>query len=407
MLFLAKWSLYLSIVLSPLYQIRFSVGFIATNVLDVLLGVSIVFHVVALLGSSESKQNARNIFRGHTLFWTGCLFLFVGLVTSFTITPTSVGLGILKSWFFLPFAAVVLHRVLFLGRTQELLKAVIAGTLATVFGGLVYFFSGTLTYDGRLSAFFLSPNHLAMAIAPGIVLVWFLWARNTQNYSSRRALAILASALCIFVLFQTRSAGAVAGVCVSTIAGEVLLAQAANKRKIVIAALFMILVMGIFAWVFRSNIESIFSLDNRTSLASRLMIWRSALHIARDHPIVGIGPGNFQSRYLEYQSFYSPYLEWAVPQPHNLFLAFWLQTGVAGVVGFFLMLLFILFRIREALLSRTYNEAQRTQIAALAAILCVLVHGLVDTPIWKNDLSLVWWCLMVCLVTANAKVEVI
>ena len=27
----------------------------------------------------------------------------------------------------------------------------------------------------------------------------------------------------------------------------------------------------------------------------------------------------------EYQKHFPPYLEWAVPQPHNLYLAFWLQ----------------------------------------------------------------------------------
>ena len=52
------------------------------------------------------------------------------------------------------------------------------------------------------------------------------------------------------------------------------------------------------------------------------------------NPLFGIGPGNFQNKYLEYQKYFPPYLEWSAPQPHNIFLAFWLESGLLGLAGF-------------------------------------------------------------------------
>jgi O-antigen ligase len=74
--------------------------------------------------------------------------------------------------------------------------------------------------------------------------------------------------------------------------------------------------------------------DNRSSWASRQMIWHSAARMIADSPLTGIGPGNFQGQYLAYQRYFPPYLEWSVPHPHNMFLDIWLEGGILGVCGF-------------------------------------------------------------------------
>jgi O-antigen ligase len=145
----------------------------------------------------------------------------------------------------------------------------------------------------------------------------------------------------------------------------------------------------------QDKFQSLITLSERSSFASRMMIWKSAWAIGSDNWILGIGPGRFQETYLSYQRFYPPYLEWAVPQPHNLYLAFWLQTGLLGLIGFIVLLVsWIRYRLKLICDSSQDADANKIRIILLVMILSMLVHGLIDTPYWKNDLSVVFWLLL-------------
>ena len=115
------------------------------------------------------------------------------------------------------------------------------------------------------------------------------------------------------------------------------------------------------------------------------MIWRSAIRIISDNWIFGIGPGNFQEKYLEYQKYYPPYLEWAVPHPHNIFLTFWISGGGLALGGF-LWLIFLYF---QDILEIKKTDALR--LVSLGWMLYFLLHGMVDTTYFKNDLAVLFW----------------
>ena len=76
--------------------------------------------------------------------------------------------------------------------------------------------------------------------------------------------------------------------------------------------------------------------------------------------------------------------------PHNIFLMFWLSAGLLGLVSFLwliAMLFSIVFRIS------TDDGRKRLGVICATMLLAILVHGLVDTPIWKNDLALQFWMI--------------
>jgi O-antigen ligase len=135
------------------------------------------------------------------------------------------------------------------------------------------------------------------------------------------------------------------------------------------------------------------------------MIWRTAVDMVRDHPFSGIGVARFQSVYLEYQDRYTPYLEWAVPTPHNLTLHFFLEGGLLAFLGW--------LGVIGGLLFRFWNQWQVSHLSGLsgpitllgAALLAFyLLYGLVDTPYMKNDLVLaVWGSIGLFLAALRAK----
>ena len=106
-----------------------------------------------------------------------------------------------------------------------------------------------------------------------------------------------------------------------------------------------------------------------------------------DSPFFGIGPGNFGSCYLSYQQYFPPYLEWSAPQPHNVFLAFWLESGLIGLLSLAALLL-VWFR-KLLLLSK--KDARPASLALIAIMIATIIHGFFDTPYWQTGLAYIFW----------------
>ena len=68
----------------------------------------------------------------------------------------------------------------------------------------------------------------------------------------------------------------------------------------------------------------------------RVLLWRSALEMLRDHPLFGIGLDNFVHRYNPERGgdYISPegWREPDLSHPHNLLLDWWLSLGVLGAL---------------------------------------------------------------------------
>ncbi|MFH1099026.1 MAG: O-antigen ligase family protein [Candidatus Uhrbacteria bacterium] len=116
----------------------------------------------------------------------------------------------------------------------------------------------------------------------------------------------------------------------------------------------------------------------------RLEQYRETWVMLRDHPIRGVG-------LAAYQTAFAPYHHSTVeifPYPHNLLLAVWSELGLAGAF-IFLAILYQFFR--HALIT---HHSSLITYSAVAAMLVLLVHGLVDVPYFKNDLAMMFWVIV-------------
>jgi len=129
----------------------------------------------------------------------------------------------------------------------------------------------------------------------------------------------------------------------------------------------------------------------RSSLMSRINIWNVTKDLIVDKSLIGYGLGTFQDIYLKRQIFYKPYLEWAVPSTHNVYLMLWFSGGFFLFFIFVLIYFYSLFSlIRKFLISK--NEKY---IIILASTSIIIIHGLVDTTVFGITDAYLFWLLTI------------
>lgn len=365
---------YLTILAMPAYLIRVTVFGLPTNVFEILALIAIAWFVI-------ERRSFKFAFPGGKTYLIPIVMVLGGLTLS-TLAGDSyrTGLGIIKSWFIIPaLFALVAAGTLRREKGKSIFAAVYISAFAVAGIALGYFFLGKTTYDGRLEAFYNSPNFLAMFLASAIVIGSGLFAERKKYYAF--SLAVIIGAL-----YLTFSYAAWLAVFVA-LGFRMLFKKTGWKKWGGAAFLGLVIASVLFFQTGTGKFESLIRLEERSSLASRMMIWRAAGKMVSDNVFLGIGPGNFQKEYLEYQRYFPPYLEWAVPQPHNLLLAFWLQAGLLGLLGF---LALMVMWFKELLSKQKRDPSQKTIIAA-AIMVYFLAHGVFDTPYFKNDLAVLFW----------------
>jgi O-antigen ligase len=131
--------------------------------------------------------------------------------------------------------------------------------------------------------------------------------------------------------------------------------------------------------------------DPNNSLVERGRLWGATLRMLRDHPLFGGGLSGFKQAIAPYGVQQSAAED--VMYPHNIVLNAWTETGLLGLMAFGWVLV---QAVRVAITG--WREAEPTwrplYAGVILAIAAMVVHGLVDVPYWKNDLSVEFWALL-------------
>lgn len=386
----------LLIFLIPLYLVRFSIFDIPTTVLEIM--IYLLFITWFFLEGKSSFLYKRVKFRKEEKsFFIGIFLLFVGVFFSvFVSEDTRTSLGVFKGFFVDPllFFLVFISVIKEADQVKKILQSVIFSSLAVAIVALLYSFYGYLTFDGRLSGFYESPNYLAMYLAPGFLLSIYVFLCGDKCSCFYLNNSKFLQYLVIFILglsiLLTKSFGSIFAVTVAISFVYLKNREGGflkSRKKVLV---FLLVIFSFLTFLTFQKFEQISNSSERSSFHSRLIIWRSSAEMIKESPFFGIGPGTFQKKYLDLQEKYPPYLEWAVSQPHNTFLAFYVQSGLFGLIGFLLILFWGL------------KKSQKHPWFALF-IFYFLLHSFVDTLYWKNDLSLIFWTFFGLLVVLDKK----
>jgi O-antigen ligase len=120
----------------------------------------------------------------------------------------------------------------------------------------------------------------------------------------------------------------------------------------------------------------------------RLSLWRSSLRMVREHPIFGVGPGNFLAAYRTRYVLPSAWQEFNLEHPHNVYLDHWTRLGLLGVLAGMLIQFVFWRRIRR------HGRRDPLTLGLVGSMAALLAHGLVDNALFFPDLALSFFLLL-------------
>lgn len=331
----------------------------------------------------------------------GFLLMCIGMVVSSGVTDgfDQEELGAIKSWLFFPSVASFVLYQSFQQRKTVLPVAVtwFCSVLAFSFATVLPGFASLETYDGRLTSIFPSPNHMALYLVPGFLSGLHVLCLVTRTHM--RMAVVFGLGIVLGALWRTESLGGLIAVSTGCVVYGITLLRGHRAAAGLLWSSVMIVVSVCAFLVFTGTWERFSGGEIRSPLASRVMIWNVATSMIRQDPISGIGPRRFQERYLLMQPEFPPYLEWAVPHPHNVPLAMWLSGGVSMFAGWLILMggafVFALSSVRSG------NIVSGGWMLSLLSAWAV--HGLVEETYFRNDLALATWLVIAIVVVISEE----
>ena len=188
----------------------------------------------------------------------------------------------------------------------------------------------------RLTGGIGDPNDLAAMLVPA--LVFALFAIFATRVSLLRWTLAASAAVCAVSLLLTESRGGLLALAVAFAAAIVL---GGRLRPRVVAAVLVTAALGVVYYAQFAPPEAVARVTGfrESGGSGRTDLWSVGTEIARDHPLVGVGAGNFQVL----EPFYAvgdvsvQRVEYVVDRPlaaHNTYLQVLTELGIVGLVLF-------------------------------------------------------------------------
>lgn len=382
--------------LAPAYVVRWHYGFYPTTLLEHAIAITAVAFVVETW-RSRGRLTWRTPFTIPAL-----LFILAGAISVLAAPSRAAGLGLYRAYIIEPvlFAFVLLQCVTTARRALLVLAGFgVAGIAVGLPNAVVVLEAlGSHTYNVLQTppvVIYITANALALFLGPLIAVAAALLLHRSDRYVR------IASAVFLFVAVPSMLLSFSRGGYLALAAVAVGLALSHRRRVWMLAgaAAAGILVALVPPVFHRISLE--FQNVNGTTLfgrAGRLELWSATLQMLRQHVVFGAGLSGFADRIAP---FWNANHSERFVDPHNIVLNFWVETGLLGLVAF-AWILGSAFAVTWRGWRSAPSDWRPIELGVLLALVAIVVHGLVDVPYFKNDLSLQFWALL-GLAWAGAK----
>ncbi|WP_324015351.1 PglL family O-oligosaccharyltransferase [Aeromonas hydrophila] len=287
---------------------------------------------------------------------------------------------------------------------DRLLYLLLGAVVIEALLGLVQYYllipGNWLGYDTRANrpyGIFQQPNVMATFMATGLALASWLELRG-NNHVWLRGLryGVIVAASLLLVVLQSR-VGQLGG-----LLALILLVPQLHRQGLLVRVFGLVLLSvaaGLASQYWVSGVER--GMNEYLSGGARSDIWPFTLHLLLQNWLLGVGYGGFES------TFFHAYTEarqvdpnigmviYNLDHPHNEFLYWAVEGGLAPMLGMVLM--------GGALLWRVLKAGWVKGVALLALVTPILLHTQTEYPLY-HAIAL-WWALLLLVYVLDAEVE--
>jgi putative inorganic carbon (HCO3(-)) transporter len=385
------WGLYLVAAGLPLYVVRWHIGPLPTTLLEFIILATAASYALSL------HQNRTYRLRRTPVDIPTAVLLVAGVISIVVAVNVVAAAGIYRAYF-LEAVAVFYIAVDVLERPRDIRGLLIAaGAGASLFAlGQVATFATVVTrHQFQLGApptfVFTSSNSVALFLEPPLVFAaafLFYPSRPRERWFALAFLACLVPGAVV-----TLSRGMYVAIAVMVVVA-VFTARDPRQKLLITASAAVAIVVLVLLPIVQQRLAT-----SGLSLLQRLVIYQQAWTVIQHRPLFGPGLASYAAATAPLRS---PH-QWPEIYPHNLWLTFWSETGLLGLLSFAALYGILLVRGWRAI--RNASGLGRTLLyGGVGTLIVYLVHGMVDTPYWKNDLAVEFWLVAALIVVGLRSV---
>jgi len=417
------------VLLLPTYLIKLNVLGIPTTFLElILIGIFVGFLYRLIKYRPDIKF--------YNFIFPIIIFLIAAIISTKISNHSIQAIGILKAYIIEPIMFFIIFINIF--KSKKELELIIKTLGITVLYLSIYAIFQKITGIGigtddpswtkeitrRTTSVFPYPNALGLYLAPIVTIFLFRIVEKTKNreklktkkdiifYLKNNLFDLIVFITGLLAIIFARSSGALMGI----IASVFLFIFIKSKSKL---TTFLI---GFIGFVLLLTLPFTYPLVNRTILLGdfsgkiRTQMWEETSKMLKENFILGGGLNNFKEALKPYhkQTFFELYL-----YPHNIILNIWSELGFLGILSFtsFIIIFFIKnYKIYTYKLNSFWKENSSEKelqnmnykkdmsLILSLSMFTLLIHGLVDVPFFKNDLSVLFW-IIIGLSIVNEKIN--
>ncbi len=414
------------IVLLPTYLLRFQLFGLPSTFLESMIIISFTIWFIKNTKLKLSIWWHNHKYRLAYPFRIELLLILVAAILGVAVSQFSLSsLGIFKAYFLEPILLFILILNVLQqerGRKKILIALIIISGATALFaifqkitGAFIFNPFWSQAESRRIVSWFGYPNAVGLFLGPIVLILsgWILqlWKNKRQNIILIIS-AVFSIIFSLLAILFARSEGAIVA-----IIGSVLICLLFISRS----SRFLVVLLFIFSGLIVAFSPSIQSAVREKVLLQNLsgeirkQQWRETMQTFRGPAIFfGNGLSNYQAAVKQFhqegiffnrdkiENFHSILYGsaelrakyWQPVEiylyPHNIFLNFWTELGLLGTLVFTWLIIRVIV-VSAILFKKTNNFII---LGLFGAMLSVLIHGLVDVPYFKNDLSALFFIIL-------------